>query len=94
VAKNTAMKMFSMPFCAYFVADFDDLLAVLDRRFLHALELDIRLDELDGAVGACGNRLRRSAGEPVDHRPTGDQAQDERRMQEGKLVDVFPSARA
>jgi len=38
VAKNTAMKMFSMPFCAYFVQISTTFLAVLDRRFLHALE--------------------------------------------------------
>ena len=38
-------------------ADLDDLLAVLDARLLDALELDVRLDELDRAVGARHDRL-------------------------------------
>ena len=70
-------------------ADFDDLLAVGDRSLLHALQLDVGLDEFDRAVGAGGHRLRGSAGEPVDHRAAGDQAEHERRVQQRKIVHVL-----
>jgi hypothetical protein len=39
-------------------ADLDDLLAVGDRRLLHAVQLDVRLDELHGTVAPGGDRLR------------------------------------
>src|SRR5206468_9709241 len=51
-------------------ANLDDLLAVRNRGLLDALEPDIRLDELNGAVGAGADRLRRRAGEPVNHGAT------------------------
>ena len=69
-------------------ADLDHLLAVRDRRLLHAFELDVGLDELHRAVGAGGDRLGGGAGEPVDHGAAGDQAQQERRMQQRQLADV------
>ena len=49
-------------------ADLDDLVRVLDRglRLRRRVELDVRLDELDRAVRAGRDRLRRRAGEPVD----------------------------
>ena len=73
-------------------ADRDDLLAVGDRGLLRALELDVRLDELDRAVGAGGHRLRGRAGEPVNHRAAGDQTEHERRVQQRELVDVLGEA--
>ncbi len=69
-------------------ADLDDLLAVGDRRLLDALELDVRLDELDGAVGARGHGLHARAREPVDDRAAGDEAEQERRVQERELLDL------
>ena len=56
--------------------------------FLGALEMDVPLDELHRAVGAGGDRLRAGTGEPVDHRAAGDEAQQERRVHQGELVDV------
>ena len=71
-------------------ADLHDLLAVRDRRLRRpAVQLDVRLDELDRAVGAGADRLRRRAGEPVDHRAADDQAEQERRVQNRQLVDVL-----
>ena len=52
-----------------------------------AFELDVLLDELDRAVGAGRHRLHRRAGEPVDHRAAGDQAEQERRVQDRQLRD-------
>jgi hypothetical protein len=66
-------------------ADLDDLLAVFDRRLGRAFELDVRLDELHRAVRAGGHGLHRRAGEPVDHRAAGDQAEQEGRMQDRQL---------
>ena len=70
-------------------ADFDDLLAVLDASFFDAFQLDVGLDVLHRAVGAGGDRLGRGPGEPVDHRAAGDQAEQERRVQQGEFVDVL-----
>ena len=70
-------------------ADLDDLLAVLHRRLLGAVQLDVRLDELHRAVGARRHRLRRRAGEPVDHRAAGDEPEQERRVQDRQLVQVL-----
>ena len=67
-------------------ADLHDLLAVRDRSPLHPFQPDVGLDELHGAVGAGGHRLGGSAGEPVDHGPAGDQAEDERGVEERELV--------
>ena len=64
-------------------------LRVRHRGLLDALELDVRLDELDRAVGAGRHRLRRGAGEPVDHRAAGDQPEQERRMQDRQLLQVL-----
>jgi hypothetical protein len=52
-----------------------------------AVQLDVLLDELDGAVGAGGDGLHRGAGEPVDHRAAGDEAEQERRVQDRELRD-------
>ena len=73
-------------------ADFDHLLAVADGRLLRALQLDVRLDELHGAIGAGAHRLRGGAGEPVDHGAAGDQAQHKGRVQQGELIDVLGDA--
>ena len=69
-------------------ADLDDFLAVGDAGCCDAVELDVGLDEFDGAVGAGGDGLRRGAGEPVDHGAAGDQAEDERRVEQRELVHV------
>src|SRR6267142_1462013 len=69
-------------------ADFYDLLAVTDGGFLHALEPDIRLDEFDGAVGSGSNGLSGGAGEPVNHRASGDKPQEEGRVQQRKRLSV------
>src|SRR4030066_165938 len=47
-----------------------------------ALRLDVALDEIARAVGAGGDGLRGRAGEPEDHRPAGDQPQQEDRVQD------------
>ena len=67
-------------------ADFDDLLRVGDRGLFYSFQFDVRLDELDRAVSAGGDRLRGSAGEPVDHRAARDQAQQEGRVQEREVL--------
>ena len=68
VAKNTVRKMLNIPFCAYCVQISTTFLLSSTDAFSRAVELDVRLDELDRAVGAGGHRLHRRAGEPVDHR--------------------------
>ena len=70
-------------------ADFDDFFAVRDRGFFHAFELDVGFDEFDGPVSASGDGLRGRAGEPIDHCAAGDEAQDERRVEKRKIIDVF-----
>ena len=75
-----------MPFCAYCVQISTTFLLSSTDAFVDALELDVRLDELDRAVGAGGHRLGRGAGEPVDHRAAGDEAEQERRVQQRELV--------
>ena len=78
--KNTARKMLNMPLLGVLRANLDDALAVFERGLRRlAAELDVGLDELDGPVRAGHHRLRRRAGEPVDHRAAGDQPQQERR---------------
>ncbi len=77
-----------MPFCAYCVQISTTFLRVGDRRLLGAFELDVRLDELDRAVGAGRHRLRRGAGEPVDDRAAGDEAEQERRVEERQLAEA------
>ena len=84
--KNTVRKMLNMPFCAYCVQISTTFLLSSTEAFVDAFELDVRLDELDRAVGAGRHRLGRRAGEPVDHRAAGDQAEQERRVQERELV--------
>ena len=68
VAKKTARKMLNMPFCAYLVQISTTFLLSSTDGLFDAFELDVGLDELDRAVGAGGDGLRRGAGEPVDHR--------------------------
>src|SRR5450432_1828231 len=69
-------------------ADLDDLLAVGDAGLLRAVELDVPLDELDGAVGARAHGLRRGAREPVDDGAAHDEPQEEGRVQDRQLVEV------
>ena len=73
-------------------ADLDDFFAVGDAGGGCAFELDVGLDEFDGAVGAGGDGLGAGAGEPVDHGAAGDEAEDERRVEERELVHVFGEA--
>src|ERR1043166_118786 len=44
----------------------NDFLAVFDRSFLDAFELDVVLDVLDRAISASGHCLHRRTGKPVD----------------------------
>ena len=88
VVKKTVRKMLNMPFCAYCVQISTTFLLSSTDAFVDALELDVRLDELDGAVGAGGHGLHGGAGEPVDHGAAGDQAEQERRVQQRQLVGV------
>ena len=66
-------------------ADFHHLLGIGDGRLVGAIELDVLLDELHRAIGAGGDRLRAGAGEPVDDRAAGDQAEQEWRVHQGDL---------
>src|SRR5207249_1742603 len=68
--------------------DLYDLLTVCDRRLLDAFEIDIALDEFDRAICTGRYGLHRGAGEPVDHRATGDQTEHERSMQNRKILRV------
>ena len=85
VLKNTARKMLNMPFCAYLVQISTTFLLSLDRGLFDAFQLDVRLDELDRAVGAGGHGLGRSAREPVDDRAAGDEAEQEGRVHERQV---------
>ena len=49
--------MLNIPFCAYCVQISTTFLLSADRRLLGAVEPDVLLDELDGAVGAGRHRL-------------------------------------
>src|SRR5580658_5561621 len=69
-------------------ADFYHLLTVGDRCLFRTLQFNVRLDELDRAICAGGDRLRRRAGEPVDHCATGDQPEQEWRVQQGEVLYV------
>src|ERR1700690_157006 len=69
-------------------ADLDHLLAVGDRRLLGSVELDVRLDELDGAIRAGRHGLRARTSEPVDDRAAGDHAEQERGMEQRELLDL------
>src|SRR5262249_27061861 len=60
--------------------------------FHHAVQLDVGLDELDGAIRAGGHGLRGCAGEPVDDRATADQPKNERSMQQREVADVLGEA--
>jgi len=57
VAKNTAMKIFNMPFCAYLGADFDDFLTVFDAGFYHAVQFDVGFYEFHCTISARGDGL-------------------------------------
>ena len=92
VAKNTARKMLNIPFCAYCVQISTTFLLSATDAFSTPVEPDVRLDELDRAVGAGRHRLRRGAGEPVDHRAAGDQPEQERRVQDRQLTAGTPAA--
>ena len=93
VAKNTLRKMLNMPFCAYCVQISTTFFESSTDALVDALELDVRLDELDRAVGAGRDRLRRRAGEPVDHRAAGDQAEQERRVQDRQELARYSGCR-
>src|SRR6267143_2723948 len=70
-------------------ANLDDLFTVSDAGGRSSVELDVGLDEFDGAVSAGGHGLRARAGEPVNHGAASDEAEDKRRMEERKIIDVF-----
>ncbi len=74
-----------MPFCAYCVQISTTRFESSTDARVDALELDVGLDELHGAVGAGRDGLDRRAGEPVDHRAARDQAEQERRVQQREL---------
>ena len=75
-------------------ADLHDLLAVGDRGLSRAFELDVGLDEFHSAVGAGCDGLHGSAGEPIDDRAAGDQAEQERRMENRQVrKQIRPSGR-
>src|ERR1017187_2476077 len=69
-------------------ADGHHLLGIGHGSLLGAFEPDVLLDELDGAVRVGGDGLGASAGEPIDHRAAGDDAQQERGVHQGELVQV------
>ena len=58
--RTRVRKMLNIPLLRVLRADLHDLLAVLDRSLGGAVELDVRLDELDRAIGAGRHRLRRA----------------------------------
>ena len=89
VAKNTVEEDVEHALLRVLVQIATTFLRVFDRRLRRALELDVRLDELDRAVGTGRHGLHRRAGEPVDHRAAGDQAEQERRVQERQVREVF-----
>ena len=70
-------------------ADLHYLLAVFNRSFLYAFKPDVRLDELDRAVGACGDGLHRRTGEPVNDRAAADESQHKRGVQQRQLIHVL-----
>src|SRR5207248_5819838 len=70
-------------------ADLDDLLRVRDGRLGRALEMNVRLDELDGAVGTGRDGLRRRAREPVNDRAARNQAEEERRMKQREELQIL-----
>ena len=78
-----------MPFCAYLVQISTTFLESATEAFVGAFQLDVLLDEFHGAVGAGGDGLGAGAGEPVDDRAAGDQAQQERRVHQRELVHVL-----
>jgi len=82
------MKMLSMPFCAYLVQNLDDLLLSAMLAEARSVELDVGLNEFDGAVSAGGHAVwtRR---EPVNHGATSDEAEDKKVHEERKIIDVF-----
>ena len=92
VEKKTVRKMLNIPFCAYCVQISTTFLLSSTDAFSHAIELDVRLDELHRAVRAGRHRLRRRAGEPVDDRAAGNQPEQERRVEQRQLVEVLASA--
>ena len=55
------------------------------------IELDVALDELDRAVRARRDRLGRRAREPVDDRPTGDEAEQEWRVKDRQVREKLGS---
>jgi len=54
-----------MPFCAFWVQDFDDFFAIGHAGGRGCVELNVSFDEFDGAVGASGYGLRRA---PVNNK--------------------------
>ncbi len=91
VAKKTVRKMLNMPVCAYFVQISTTFFESSTEAAAVLVEIHVRLDELDRAVRARRHGLHRRAGEPVDDRAAGDQAEQERRVEQRQLVDVRSS---
>ena len=69
-------------------ANLDDALAVFDRCARGAVlsKSNVGLDEFHGPISPGHDGLRRRAGEPINHRAAGDQAQQERRMQHRQVI--------
>ncbi|MPM14466.1 hypothetical protein SDC9_60829 [bioreactor metagenome] len=74
-------------------ADLHDLLGVgLAGAGDRVVQPDVVPDELDRPVGAGGHRLDGAAGEPVDHGTAGDQAEQERRVEQREVLDPLGHA--
>ncbi len=90
--KEDGQKNIEHAFLRILGADFHDFLAVLDRRFFHAFQLDVGLDELNRAIGPGRHRLNRCAGKPVNNGATGNQAEHEWGVQQRQALGVFGKA--
>src|ERR1017187_3979848 len=78
VAKNTAIKMLSMPFCAYCV-----------QMATTFLESDTEaFSELSRLICSGGDRLHGCAREPINHRAAGNQTQQEGRVEDREVGKV------
>lgn len=69
-----------------FRANSNDPFAVFDRCAGGvAIQLDVRLDEFDRAIGAGNDGLRRGARKPINHCAASNQAQQKRRVQQRQV---------
>ena len=86
--KENAEKDVEHPGLRVLGADFNNLFAVGHRRFLHAFQLDVALDEFHRAISAGSHRLHGSAGEPIDDRATAYQPEYKRRVQQREHLGI------